>query len=77
LGFDFSIREHIMGVAVRDTTIEMRMAVASTTANSRNRRPTMPPIMRMGIKTAIREMLMERTVKPISWAPLSDAAIGE
>ena len=45
------------------------MAVERTTANSRKRRPTTPAIMRMGMKTAISEMLMEKTVKPISLAP--------
>src|SRR5256884_9938658 len=47
-----------------------------STANSRNRRPTMPPIIRMGIKTATSEVLMERTVKPISLAPFMAAAKG-
>jgi hypothetical protein len=65
-----------MGVAVRETTMEIRMAVERTTANSRKSRPTMPPIIRIGMKTAISEILMERTVKPISCAPLSEAAIG-
>ncbi len=37
-----------MGVVVRDTTSEIRMATDRVTANSRNRRPTMPPISRMG-----------------------------
>ena len=53
-----------------DTT----MAVESTIANSRKRRPTMPPINRMGMKTAISDMLMEKTVKPISLAPFSAAS---
>ena len=64
------------GVVVSEMTMEMTMAVESVTANSRKRRPTMPPIMRMGIKTAISDMLMEKTVKPISCAPLSAAAKG-
>ena len=58
-----------MGVVVNETTIDTRMAVESVTANSRNRRPTIPPIIRMGMKTAISDMLMENTVKPISCAP--------
>ena len=58
------------GVVVSEMTIEMTMAVESVTANSRKRRPTMPPIIRMGMKTAISDMLMEKTVKPISCAPL-------
>ena len=64
----------MVGVVVRETTMETRMAVESTTANSRKSRPTMPPIMRMGIKTAISDMLMEKTVNPISRAPRKLAA---
>ena len=52
------------------------MAVESVTANSRNSRPTMPPISRIGMNTAISEMLMDSTVKPISLAPFSAAANG-
>ncbi len=51
------------------------MAVDRVTANSRNRRPTMPPISRMGMKTATREMLMESTVKPISFEPSRAACL--
>ena len=47
-------------------TIDTTMAVESVTANSRNRRPTIPPINSSGMKTAISEMLMVKTVKPIS-----------
>ncbi len=59
-----------MGVAVSEITMDMTMATDRTTANSRNRRPTMPLIIRIGMKTAISEMLIESTVKPISSAPL-------
>ena len=55
-----------MGVAVSETTMEMAMATERTTANSRNRRPTMPGIIRIGMKTAMSEMLIDSTVKPIS-----------
>ena len=64
----------IIGVVVRDTSMEIRMAADSTTANSRNKRPTTPPISRMGMNTAIRETLMDTTVKPISRAPCKAAA---
>ena len=64
---------HIIGVVVSDTTIDTRIAADSTTANSRNRRPTMPPINRIGMKTAISDRLIETTVKPISRAPSSAA----
>ena len=46
--------------------MEIAMATERTTANSRNRRPTTPLIIRMGMKTAISEMLIDKTVKPIS-----------
>src|SRR5579862_3195123 len=65
-----------MGVTVSETTMEMAMAMERITANSRNRRPTTPLIMRMGMKTAMSEMLIDRTVKPISSAPLRAACMG-
>ena len=34
----------------------------------------MPPIRRIGMKTATSETLIEMTVKPISWAPFNAAA---
>ena len=58
-----------MGVVVREMTIETRMAVDSVIANSRNNRPTMPAMNRMGMKTAISDMLMDKMVKPISLEP--------
>src|ERR1039458_5166410 len=67
---------HIMGTTVRETTMEMAMAIERTTANSRNRRPTTPLIIRMGMKTAMSETLIDRTVKPISSAPFRAACIG-
>ena len=62
-----------MGVVVSETTMETTMATDSVTANSRNRRPTMPPISSSGMNTATSEMLMVSTVKPISAAPFSAA----
>ncbi len=52
------------------------MAVDRVTANSRKSRPTMPPIISSGMNTAISDVLMVRTVKPISLAPLSAASVG-
>ena len=68
--------EHSMGVVVSDSTIEMRIAIERVTANSRKSRPTMPPMSRMGMKTAMSESVMERTVKPISFAPANAASLG-
>src|ERR1700722_20380762 len=65
-----------MGVTVTETTIDIAIETERTTANSRNRRPTTPLISRMGMNTAISEILMDKTVKPISAAPLRAAAIG-
>ena len=73
---DFRKRAHIIGVAVSETSSETPMAIESVTANSRNRRPTMPLIRRMGMNTATSEVLIDRTVKPISLDPLSAASMG-
>ena len=63
-----------MGVSVSDTNPETTIATAMVTANSRNTRPTIPPISNTGMKTAISENVIEMMVKPISRAPLSAAA---
>src|SRR5712692_2690688 len=47
---------------------------AAKEASAQNKRPTMPPMRRIGIKTATREVLMERTVNPISLAPFMAAS---
>ena len=65
-----------MGVVVREMIMDTKMAVERVTANSRKSRPTIPPISRSGIKTAISERLMVKTVKPISSAPFNAAAKG-
>ncbi len=59
-----------------EINIDIMMATDSVTANSRNRRPTIPPINSSGIKTATREILIVNTVKPTSRAPLSAASNG-
>ncbi len=53
------------------------MAKASVTENSRNRRPTMPPMNKSGMKAAISDTLIDTTVKPICRAPLRLARKGE
>ena len=67
---------HSMGVVVSDTRNETAMATLRVTANSRKSLPTMPPMSRMGINTAIKEVLMERTVNPISFEPFIAASKG-
>ena len=74
---DFRNLAHIMGVVVRDTQSETAMATLKVTANSRNSLPTMPPIIRIGMNTAINETLIDKTVKPISRDPFRAASIGE
>ena len=69
-------REHSIGVRVSETTTDTTIAAVTVMANSRNRRPMIPPISSNGMKTAISEMLIDTTVKPISLAPLSAAAMG-
>ena len=59
-----------------ETIIETKIATLSTTANSRNSRPTIPPISSSGMKTATSETLIDRTVKLISLAPSSAASRG-
>jgi len=49
------------------------MAIERVTANSRNSRPTMPPINRIGTNTAINDTLIDSTVKLTSRAPCSAA----
>ena len=63
-----------MGVVVSEIASEIRIATESTTANSRNSRPTMPPMARMGMNTAISDRLIAITVKPTSRAPAMAAS---
>ena len=65
-----------MGVVVSETTRDTMTATESTTANSRKSRPMRPPIRRIGMNTATREMLIDSTVKPISRAPVIAAWSG-
>ena len=52
-----------MGVTVNDTSMETKMATDKVTENSLNNLPTIPPIKRIGTKTAIKEILNDRMVK--------------
>ena len=62
-------RDDIIGVRVSDTMADTTMVIETQMANSRNSRPTMPPISSSGMNTAISEILIETMVKPISPAP--------
>ena len=59
-----------------ETTPETRTATPIVTANSRNSRPTTPPMNRTGMKTAASEIVIETIVKPISRDPSSAASSG-
>ena len=54
----------------------MITAIDSVMANSRNSRPTTPPISSSGMNTAISDTVSDTTVKPICRAPFSAAASG-
>ena len=54
----------------------MMIATEIETANSRNTRPTMPPISSTGMNTAISEKVIDTMVKPISREPFSAASKG-
>src|SRR5215469_17215277 len=64
---------HIVGVVVKETISDTPIATLSVTANSRNSRPTIPPISSKGMNTATSDVLMDTTVNPISAAPLNVA----
>ncbi|OIQ71960.1 hypothetical protein GALL_464210 [mine drainage metagenome] len=53
----------------------MSTATESVTANSRNSRPTWPPMNKSGMKTATSDRLIDSTVKPTSRAPSKAACI--
>jgi hypothetical protein len=65
-----------IGVRVSETKAEMRMVKLRVMANSRKRRPTMSPMKRSGMSTAMSEMVSAMMVKPICCAPLRAASIG-
>ena len=69
-----STRAHSIGVSVSETNPDTMIATETVTANSRNTRPTMPPISSTGMNTAISEKVIEMIVKPISRAPFSAAS---
>ncbi len=70
-----SSQAHIIGVVVSEITSEIITAADSVTANSRNRRPTCPPMNSSGMNTATSDRLIESTVKPTSRAPSKAACM--
>ena len=69
-------REHSIGASVSETSAETAIDAVTVSANSRNRRPMMPPMSSSGMNTATSERLIDSTVKPISREPLSAASNG-
>ncbi len=68
-----SSQAHIIGVVVSEISSEIITAADKVTANSRNRRPTWPPMNSRGMNTATSDRLIDNTVKPTSRAPSSAA----
>ena len=64
---------HSIGVVVSEITSEIITAALRVTANSRNSRPTCPPMNSSGMNTATSDRLIDSTVKPTSLAPSSAA----
>ena len=65
-----------IGVSVTDTRPDTRIAAVIVTANSRNRRPRMPLMKRIGMNTAASDTVIDTIVKPISLEPFSAASSG-
>ncbi len=63
----------MVGVSVSEMNAEIKTAMETVTANSWNISPMMPLISSSGMKTAIRENVIDRMVKPISPAPFTAA----
>jgi hypothetical protein len=75
-GFGRNNHPHMVGVNVSETSPDMRIAMLTVTANSRNRRPIKPPISSNGMKTAVNDRVMDTIVKPTSRDPTSAASSG-
>ena len=67
------MRAHSIGVSVSDTKPETRIATEITAANSRNTRPTTPPMKNTGMNTATSDSVIDTIVKAISREPISAA----
>ncbi|MNV24332.1 hypothetical protein D3C71_1153930 [compost metagenome] len=63
-----------VGASVRQTTMDTMMAAVAVSANSLNKRPTMPSMNSSGVKAATSDTLMDTTVNPISLVPFKAAS---
>ena len=71
------MREHNIGVIVRLTNPDIRVATMIVTENSLNTRPVIPPINTSGINTAASERVILKMVNDISLADLNVASRGD
>ena len=62
-----------IGVSVRETKPDIRIAMLIVTANSWRILPRIPPMKSTGMKTATRERVMDKIVKLISLEPVRAA----
>ena len=69
------MREAIIGVSVRATKAENRIAAATVKPNSRNMRPILPGRKEIGRNTAVSVAVVAMTAKAISRLPSSAASI--
>ena len=69
-------REQAIGTTVRETNIEMMIAAAMVSANSRNSRPVLPVMSESGTSTATTDSVVAMTGKPTSLAPFHAASMG-
>ena len=69
-------RAHSIGVVVREISNDTITAADNVTANSRNKRPTTPPINKIGKNTATSDTLIASTVKPTSLVAFNAALNG-
>ena len=70
------MRAHSIGVSVSEMKPDSMIAAEIVTANSKKKRPTMPPMNRIGMNTAHSDSVIDSTVNPISLAPLIAASNG-
>ena len=72
----FNNRLHIMGVNVKLTNMDMRMATVAVTPNSKSIRPVTLDRNETGKKTITKEMVVAKTASPISRVPSMAACLG-
>ena len=65
-----------IGVSVKETISETKMAKAAVSPKDDMKRPTMPPMNPTGTNTASRENVVASTARPISFVPWMAASNG-